>query len=105
MVVRRARKHGLHDHGGHSRLDVLVGGLTSVGGGRSQSLLEIDGSDQSEPSRVVLVSPHARQALLVGIRHRLEDLLLCAGDGIPRGTDEDGDGDGNSEVSEGQNGK
>lgn len=74
---------------------MFIGGASTVGGGGGESLLEIDGADKSEASRVSLEGPDAREAVLLRIRHRAENLLLgaAAGDG----------GDGESEVSRGRN--
>jgi len=55
---------------------VVGGNLSAVGGRRRQSLLEIDGSDESELGQVVFVGSDAWEVLAVGVRYGLEHLLL-----------------------------
>lgn len=103
MRVRRARIYGLDDHGRHARVNVLGGSLAAVGCGSRQSLLEIGGSDKSEPRQVIFIGSQDREAVIVGLCHSSKDLLFCRRDGLGIGTSKEREeilG-----VSEGQNGK
>lgn len=55
---------------------MLPRGLAAVGRGRGQGLPEVDGSDEAEPSGIVLVRPDAGQQPLVGVGDGLQELLL-----------------------------
>ncbi len=74
MVIEMCRVHGLDDHSGESGVEMLIGGFTSISSCGSQGLVEGDGSDESQASRVVLVGSHTWEALLVGLQHGFEDL-------------------------------
>lgn len=92
MVARRSREHGFDDHGVQAGVDVIGGDFTAVGGGGRQSLVEIDGSDESELRQVGVVGSDAWEVLAVGVSYGLEHLLLRHRNALRRRTREGKDG-------------
>lgn len=92
MVARRSREHGFDDHGVQAGVDVIGGDFTAVGGGGRQSLVEIDGSDESELRQVVVVGSDAWEVLAVGVGYGLEHFLLRHRNALRRRTREGKDG-------------
>lgn len=95
MIIRTYREDRLDDHGRHSRGEVLLRRVATVGGGGSYGLLGRDISDDVEPGQVVLEDPDAGEItnpFVVGLEDGFEDFLVGGRKSIWRGKRREGDG-------------